>query len=151
MTNPSEPLLLDTSVWVRHWRRRGAEDLKRAVREALVERRIATCWVVKTELLLGARDLTSLEALREALDGLPNIPITETIWADSASLGYGLRKRGLLVHLPDLLIAQCAISSGRVLWHVDSDFERIRQLSPLRTTYWQAADGVHPPTQTGAA
>jgi len=43
-----------------------------------------------------------------------------------------------LVPLPDLLIAQCAIGGGRVIWHADEDFEHIRQLSSLRTRRWPA-------------
>ena len=139
MTAP-ESLLLDTSAWVGYLRRRGADDLKTAVREALAQGRVATCWVVKAELLVGARDPGAFGTLLEALRGVPDVPITAARWEEAAKLGYDLRKQGLLLPLPDLVIAQCAISSGRVLWHADEHFERIRRLSSLQTRHWEAAD-----------
>jgi predicted nucleic acid-binding protein len=138
--DPHERLLLDTSVWVRCLRPRGSEGLKEAVREALDQGRIATCWVVKAELLVGARDEAGFNALLDALSGVPEIPISGALWGQTASLGHALRKQGLPTPLPDLLVAQCAISSGRMLWHADAGFERIRQLSSLQTRYWQATD-----------
>lgn len=134
-----ELLLLDTSVWARSLRRRGAEDLKAAVADALREGRIATCWVVKTELLVGARDSTAFDVLSVQFSAIPDVPITGAVWADAAKLGYSLRRQGLVVSIPDLLIAQCAIASGRLLWHADGDFERISQLSSLQTRDWRSA------------
>ncbi len=138
MNVPFEPLLPDTSVWIHYLRPSGATDLKLAMREALLQDRIATCWVVKTELLIGARDAAAYDVLMEALQGVADVPVAAQPWNDAARLGYDLRKRGLLVAVPDLLIAQCAISSERVLWHADGDFERMRERSPLRTRLWRA-------------
>jgi len=121
-------------------RPRGADDLKMAMREALAQGRIATCWVVRAELLVGAKDPAAFDALLEGLRGVPDVPITEERWDEAARLGYGLRKQGVLVSLPDLLIAQCAINTGRVVWHADEDYEHIRQLSSLRTRHWRTAD-----------
>lgn len=135
-----ELVLLDSSIWVRHLRRSGPTKIKRAVREALVQRSVATCWVVKAELLAGARDSPASDALLDALQGVPEIPITEAIWLAAARLGQALRRQGLTIALPDLLIAQCAISSNRVLWHVDQHFEWIRQHGSLETRYWKLED-----------
>lgn len=57
-----------------------------------------------------------------------------------AGLCYSVRKQGLIVRLPDLAIAQCAISRQRILWHTDQDFERIRQRASLRTMHWPRDD-----------
>jgi len=133
-------MLADTSAWVRYLRPRGSDDLKVAMREALAREQVATCWVIRTELLVGAKDQNAFDVLLEALRGISDVPITEELWELAARLGYGLRKQGLLVPLPDLLIAQCAISSGRVLWHTDQGFERITEHSSLRTWHWRTAD-----------
>jgi len=140
VNDPFDPLLPDTSAWVNYLRPSGAADLKMAMREALAQGRVAACWVVRTELLVGAKDLAAFETLLEALRGVADVPITEERWDEAARLGYDLRKQGLLVPLPDLLIAQCAISSGRVVWHADEDFERIREHSSLRTRHWRTAE-----------
>lgn len=134
-----ELLFLDTSAWARSLRPRGFEELKAAVREALDHRQIATCWIVTAELLLGTRDEATFNDLLEKMTAVPEVPVTEVIWREAARLGYRLRRQGVTIPLPDLLIAQCAIESGRVLWHVDQDFERIREHSGLLTTHWQAS------------
>lgn len=134
-----ELLFLDTSAWARYLRRRGWDDLKDAVDDALVRRQIATCWVVNAELLIGTPDEAAFNDLLERMTAVAEIPITEVVWHEAARLGYQLRRRGVTIAVPDLVIAQCAIESGRVLWHVDQDFERIREHSALQTRYWQEA------------
>jgi predicted nucleic acid-binding protein len=112
--------------------------LKAAVRQELEEGRVVTCWVVKAELLIGARDAPSFETLADVLAAVREIPITDECWTHASRLGFELRKQGLLVALPDLLIAECAIIQRCVLWHADSDFENVRRLSSLQTRYWQS-------------
>lgn len=129
--------LVDSSIWVRYLRSRESEELKAAVQEALARGEVTTCWAVNTELLIGARDEAGLERLLDALRGVPDVPITPVVWEEAARLGHRLRKQGLLMPLPDLLIAQCAIDGDLVLWHADEHFEQMRQHSTLRTRYWQ--------------
>jgi predicted nucleic acid-binding protein len=140
MIEGPELLLFDTSIWVRSLRPRGADDLKAEVRDALAQRRVATCWIVKTEVLIGARDPSAFTALLDTLEGVTDVPMTDDVWSEAARLGYELRKAGIKVPVPDLLIAQCAISSGRTLWHADAGFENVRQRSSLRTRHWQIVD-----------
>jgi len=72
--------------------------------------RVFTCWVVKVELLVGARDEEDFEQLSRDLEALEEIPIAKEVWLGAARLGYTLRRNGITVPLPDLLIAQLAIS-----------------------------------------
>ena len=55
MSGPAT-FLLDSSVWVCYLRPSGWEKLKAELRRALEESRVATCWPVITQLLIGARD-----------------------------------------------------------------------------------------------
>ncbi len=48
-------------------------------------------------------------------------------------MGYTLRRQGMTVPLPDLLIAQAAIDGDLVLWHVDVHFEQMRRHGFLQT------------------
>jgi predicted nucleic acid-binding protein len=136
MSAPSERLLLDTSAWAQYLRARGSADLKRAVQQALDQGQVASCWVVKSELLIGARDAAAFTTLLEVLAAVSDLPITDESWVRAARLGFELRKQGFLVALPDLLIAQCAIDAACILWHVDTDFEHIKRQSDLHTRYW---------------
>jgi len=72
--------------------------------------RFFTCWVVKAELLVGARDEEAFEQLSKDLEALEEIPITDEVWLGAARLGHTLRCNWITVPLPDLLIAQVAIA-----------------------------------------
>ncbi len=128
-----DEVLVDTSVWVLYLRTGRHGNVKTAVRDVLDRQDVRTCWVIKAELLVGARDDEAFENLAQRLAALPEVPIDASIWEGGARLGNRLRREGLLVPLPDLLIAQTAVAQNIALWHADEDFERIRQLVPLKT------------------
>ena len=126
-------ILLDTSTWICYLRPHGWDDLKMAVQQVLTVEQVYTCWVVMAELLIGARDERGFTQLFETLRALPEIPVTDRVWEAAARLGYTLRRRGVTVPLPDLVIAQAAITCDLTLWHVDDHFEYLRRHSPLQT------------------
>jgi predicted nucleic acid-binding protein len=132
--------LADTSAWtLRHrdsaTRTRFDEDLRRD--------RIATCDMVKLELLRGARDLHELRRRREQLDRLRQVPIGDRVWRRALDLLELLAERGPLHHrepsLPDLLIAAAAARAELPVLHYDRHFDVIaaatgqpvRSIAPL--------------------
>ena len=125
--------LLDTSVWIQYLRSDGEQKLKTAVKGALIEGCVLSCSVVRTEILVGSRDEKSFAKLSEHLEAVPSIPIDEAVWKGAARLGYTLRKKGITIPLPDLLIAEAAMQREAVLWHADNHFEEICTIVPLRT------------------
>jgi predicted nucleic acid-binding protein len=86
--------------------------------------------VVKAELLVGARDEEAFEQL--SID-LEEILITKEMWLGAAQLGYTLRRNGITVPLPDLLIAQLAIAEKLELWYANEHFEEIKRVVPFKT------------------
>ena len=125
-------ILLDTSTWICYLRPHGWDDLKLAVQQVLTVEQVYTCWVVMAELLIGARDERGFTQLFDTLRALPEIPITARIWEAAARLGYTLRRRGGTIPLPDLVIAQAAITGDLTLWHVDDHFEHLRRHRTLQ-------------------
>jgi len=128
-----ELALLDTSVWIQYLRSDGQQGLKTAVKRALIEGRVLSCSVVKTEILVGSRDEKIFAKLSDHLEAVPDIPIDETVWEGTARLEYTLRKKGITIPLPNLLIAEAAMQREAVLWHADNHFEEICTIVPLRT------------------
>jgi len=126
-------ILLDTSACVCYLQPRGWDDLKTAVQQVLMAEQVYTCWVVMTELLIGARDERGFTQLFETLRALPESPVTDQVWEAAARLGYTLRRQGFTIPLPDLVIAQAAIAGDLVLWHVDDHFEHVRRHTTLQT------------------
>lgn len=136
----SRGILLDTSVWVRYLRPQGYEELKAEVEKALAVGSAFTCWVVKAELLVGAKDERAFEQLLSGLQALEEVALGPELWEAAARLGHLLRRQGFMIPLPDLLIAQAAISAALELWHADEHFERIREASSLRARSFLVPD-----------
>ena len=110
----------------------GWDDLKLAVQQVLTVEQVYTCWVVMAELLIGARDERGFTQLFETLSALPEIPVTDQVWEAAARLGNTLRRRGITIPLPDLVIAQAAITGDLTLWHMDDHFEHLRRYTLSR-------------------
>ncbi|MFH1609927.1 MAG: PIN domain-containing protein [Candidatus Bipolaricaulota bacterium] len=125
-------VLVDTSLWIRYFQPQGWEELKREVTQLLDQGLVLTCWVIKAELLVGARDEGAFERLLGSFRPLEEVTLTAEVWENAARLGHELRRKGCSVPLPDLLIAQAAIVAKAELWHADGHFERIRAGTPLR-------------------
>ena len=142
----TQGILLDTSVWICYLRPTGWEDVKESVRQALLEGHVYTCWVIKAELLIGTRDDRSYEQLKTSLEAMAEVPVTEETWASAAQMGYELRRQGLTVPLPDLLIAQVARQSSLLLWHVDKHLETLARRFDVATQSFLPSDE---PVETG--
>lgn len=132
-TTWAKGVLLDTSVWVRYFRPQRYKKLKTEVEKVLAAGSVFTCWVVKAELLVGAKYEAALERLLAEFQALEDVALTPAVWEGAARLGHTLRRQGFLIPLPDLLIAQAAISAGLELWHADEHFEQIQRITPLKT------------------
>ncbi len=124
-------ILLDSSIWICYLRPRERKDLKAAVQQAFSEEQVYTCWAIKAEVLIGARDESGFARLFDIFRVMPEVQLSEQVWEATAHLGHALRRQGLTVPLPDLLIDQSAIENDLVLWHVDEHFEYIRRFSSL--------------------
>lgn len=100
------------------------------MKRALIERRVLSCSVVRTEILVGSRDEKSFAKLSEHLEAVPVIPIDGTVWEGAACLGYTLRKKGCY-HFSSLImpIAEVAMQREAVLWHADNHFGNLHHCS----------------------
>lgn len=123
-------MLIDTSVWISAIR--GEAPVLALVDELLVTRRAATNHLIVTELLVGARTSQEYEELRDDLAALPHLTLPEDIWEEGARLGFELRRKGVSIPLPDLIIAACAIVHRCDLWFHDQDFSLIARHAPLK-------------------
>jgi predicted nucleic acid-binding protein len=135
--------LADTSAWV--WSRRPAyPELRQACDTALVDGELATCDMVRLELLYSARDPVEFAAIRDELAVLPDCPIGKQHWERALSVYEQLSVRGGLhqrsVKHPDLLIAAAAEAAGVAVLHYDEDYDRIAEITG-QPTRWLAPAG----------
>jgi predicted nucleic acid-binding protein len=95
--------------------------------------RIATCDMVKLELLWTRREHSELVAMREDLDALRAAPMGERVWRRATDVFELLAERGPLHHrqigIPDLLIAAAAELAELTLLHYDSHFDVVAEVT----------------------
>ena len=89
---------------------------------------------------MGTRNDAGFRKLDKLLDALPEVPIDDGVWREAARLGSDLRRHGITVPLPDLLIAEAAIQAEIELWHADNHFEEITKLVTLNTKNLSGSD-----------
>jgi predicted nucleic acid-binding protein len=136
--------LADTSAW--SWsRRRAYPELRRAFDDALVDGELATCDMVRLELLHSARSATEFAEIRQELAALPDCPIDKDQWARALWVDEQFSARGgtsqRSVKHPDLLIAAAAEAAGVAVLHYDEDYDRIAAIT-AQPTRWLAPKGT---------
>jgi predicted nucleic acid-binding protein len=135
--------LADTSAWV--WSRRaGHQELRHAFDVAVVDGEVATCDMVRLELLYSARNAGEFGELRDELGALPDCPIGEqqwdrALWVYEQLAAHGAAHQRSVKH-PDLLIAAAAETAGLTILHYDEDYDRIAAVTG-QPTRWLADRG----------
>lgn len=130
-------IVVDTSVLIDFFRGRdrpGAARLRRLEEERTPFLIPAICC---QELLQGARDPREWDLLSEYLES-QNLLLPSDPWPThlkAARIFYDCRRKGLTVRSSaDCFIAQMVLDEeDGVLLHNDEDFERIRDVRPLKT------------------
>ena len=124
-------ILVDTSAWVAFLR--GTDSPARTqVRELLRRDELATCEVVRMEVLAGARDEGHLHTLQGTFARATLLSIVPTDYDDAAALYRHCRRRGTTIRqLLDCLIAAVAIRNGVPVLHDDRDFDALARHAEL--------------------
>jgi len=127
----AEAALADTSAWV--WSRRAGGALRERFDQGVRTGLVATCDMVRFELMASARDAAELAAIRFELSMQPSCEIAAPEWSRALdvyeSLGGLNPGRHRTVGHQDLLIAAAAESASVPVLHYDSDYELIARLT----------------------
>ena len=130
-------ILIDTSAWVEFLRNTGSPVC--ALVDELLAGEIATCDVIRMEVLAGARDEAHLLSLRRLLARAVVIPTRAADYENTAALYRRCRRQGETVRaLSDCLIGAIAIRAGAPILHSDTDFDVLARHTELRV---YGADG----------
>ena len=124
-------ILVDTSAWIEFLRDTGSPICQRV--DDLLATEIATCDVVRMEVLAGARDEQHLQQLRRLLARASILPAEPVDYDAAAALYRTCRQRDYTVRkLIDCLIAAVAIRGNVPVLHRDADFDILAQHTPLQ-------------------
>lgn len=129
---PFPDILIDSSIWVDFYRPESPKGIRDAVTEALALDSVFTVPLIAAEVVQGAPDEPTLEALLDDFSALRQIPIDQEVGAAAARIGYALRRRGRPTPATDLVIAAAALRADCELWHRDAHFEAVAGVAPLR-------------------
>lgn len=92
--------------------------------------------IIFMEVLQGAATESDFKLLRKYLEcqAFYDLKDRRESYARAAKMSMELRRKGLLIRSTiDCLIAQTAVDNDLYLLHNDSDFDRIQQVSSLKT------------------
>ena len=130
MSNPL--VLVDSSAWIAHLTDQPSEIASEIADILLPAHRAAINAVVRIEVLTGASNEAQYTELEERLSGLPFLGLTESVWRLAERARFELRTKGVLISVPDIVIAACAIAYGCELLHLDRHFDLIAKHAPLK-------------------
>lgn len=120
-------ILVDSSVWIDAWRGRNpkiAVDLTRHIESG----EAAINFLIRTELLQGARDQAHQRTLRELLHPVAVLPFPDDLWEESPLFYLQARQKGKTMTTIDCLIATHARVANLPLWSLDGVFHDLRGL-----------------------
>ena len=129
------------------WSRRPSPpELRHDFDTALVDGELATCDMVRLELLYSARNADEFAEIRVELEALPDCPIRKAQWERALRVYEQLSGQGgahqRAVKHADLLIAAAAEAADLTVLHYDADFDRIAAVTGQRCEWVVPAGSV---------
>ena len=126
-------MLVDTSVWVDHFRGIDSPEAGRLAAAIEDEEDLCICGVVLAEVLQGIAPERQYEQVRRAMLDLVYLPIDRSGFLLAADLYRAARARGRTIRSSvDCVIAACAVAHDVPLLQRDKDFLAIAEVSRLR-------------------
>ena len=80
---------------------------------------------VLTEVLQGARSEAEFGYFASRLTTLSFLEVDQETWVGAAKLNYGLRQRGQMLAVGDLIISALALRHDVPVYSLNGDFDRV--------------------------
>ena len=123
--NP-ESILVDSNVFIDLMRKR--LDPTRVLLNRYESTDLVTCGVVKAEVLRGVKGMKARDSLESFFSIMRFSDLTSTAWDEIWELAWQLDRKGHVLPLTDIAIANCALRSGAWVMTSDSHFHKIPNL-----------------------
>ena len=122
-------ILIDSCIFIEHLR--AGRDPAQEFAHYAQTYDIATCGVIRCEVLRGMRTPKARAALAAYFDCLLYIPTLNTVWEATEELLWQTDRRGFKIPLTDAVIAACAMKTGGAVLTHDKHFKAIPGLRVL--------------------
>lgn len=116
-------ILADTNVIIDFWNKP-----TEPARKIFDENDIATCGVIKAELLRGSNSEKQFSQIENALRDFSYLPFSESDWPSLAKQFITLKQNGLAVPFQDAMIAYLAIKNNCEVWTNDKHFKLMQMV-----------------------
>jgi len=116
-------ILIDSTIYIDWFRRR--VELQPVLEPWVRARAVASCGVIRAEVLRGILHPLQKERLSAFFDVLEEVPTESRVWRESAELAWELDRKGSVLPLTDVVIATCARSVGAAVVTLDGHFSKI--------------------------
>ncbi len=110
-------ILVDTNIIIDFWK--NPTDIKK---EVFCKNDIATCGIIKAELIYGARSEKEITLLVKALESFEYLVFEESDWVEFGRFLNRLKTKGITIPFQDCVIAYLAIKTNCYLWTNDRHF-----------------------------
>lgn len=140
-------VLVDSSVWIEAFRRKGQLEVKLALENLLDAYEAQWSSPVRLEVLGGAR-AEERGRLGRHFAVIPYRACGEADWDRAVALAWRIRDHGLTVPWFDVVIAALALHDNVRLYALDAHFARISDLTGLRL-YTPGYAGMFVPEEAG--
>ena len=125
---PSD-ILVDSNVFIDFLR--AGRDPTQEMRNWAGKRFLATCGMVRLEVLRGAHSPKQFARISAFMDTMVNVPTDQDLWTEATDLAWKLDRRGIVLPAADLVIAACALRIHAAVLTSDAHFQQITGLRVL--------------------
>ncbi len=119
-------VLVDSNVFIDLMKHRG-DPAPSLYRWAGI-RNLAICGMVRVEVLRGVKSPKAYRSLNDFMDVMVNVPSSNRLWDEAASLAWKLDRKGVVIPGTDVVIAASALMIGAAILTSDAHFRRIEGL-----------------------
>lgn len=116
-------ILVDSCIYIRWLRDR--TDVFAELGDHLRRGDLATCGVVRAEVLRGVVSVAARERMELLFSSMHEVPMPPELWTEVAELAWELDRRGEVLPLSDVAIAACAKRMGAVVITTDPHFAKV--------------------------
>ena len=118
-------ILVDTNIIIDFW-----DKPTEKITKIFEENELATCGVIKTELLRGSNSDKQFSQIEEALNDFTYLPFLEKDWIELSKQFIILKQNGLVVPFQDAMIAYISIKHKCEIWTNDKHFKLMQIILP---------------------
>jgi predicted nucleic acid-binding protein len=122
-------VLVDSSVFIGLLRE--GRDPARELVERAGETDLATCGMIRMEVLRGIKSPKAKRALEGFFNVMRTVPSDGRLWDDATNLAWRLDRQGCTLPLQDLFIASCAFRIDAAVLTYDRHYGAITGLRVL--------------------